>query len=156
ALHNIRSDDAHLGSNDGDYAAAGPIYDNFNYSLDHWLVNGYWSGHFGVINLANNVLAAADSLNNLSDGRLTNIGEAKHMRAWAYFNIVRTFSLVPIIVFRITDQAPSNKPQTTVPHKNQVIASNFPDAVSYLPDSLVGFPGRLTRGTALSLQTKNL
>src|SRR3546814_8329469 len=40
AVHTIRSDDAHLGSNSGDYAAAGPIYDDFNYPLSHWLVDG--------------------------------------------------------------------------------------------------------------------
>ena len=62
ALHNIRSDDAQLGSSTGDEAGAGPIFDNFNYPLDYWLVNNYWTGHYSLINLTNNVLATADSI----------------------------------------------------------------------------------------------
>src|SRR5690606_1848107 len=58
--------------------------------------------------------------------------------------------------FRITDQASANKPKSTVPQIYQLIDSDLQDAVSYLPDSWVGFPGRLTRGAALSLQTKTL
>ena len=154
ALHNIRSDDANLGSNDGDYAAAGPIYDNFNYSLDHWLVNGYWTGHYGLINLSNNVLAAADSLENITEGTLTNIAEAKFLRAWAYFNLVRTFGEVPIIDFRITDQASANRPKSTIPEIYVLIDADLRDAVTHLPDTWAGFPGRLTRGAALALQTK--
>lgn len=154
ALHNIRSDDANLGSNDGDYAAAGPIYDNFNYSLDHWLVNGYWTGHYGLINLSNNVLAAADSLENITEGTLTNIAEAKFLRAWAYFNLVRTFGEVPIIDFRIMDQASANRPKSTIPEIYVLIDADLRDAVTHLPDTWAGFPGRLTRGAALALQTK--
>lgn len=154
ALHNIRSDDAHLGSNDGDYAAAGPIYDDFNYSLDHWLVSGYWTGHFGLVNLSNNVLSAADSLENITEGTLTNIAEAKFLRAWAYFNLVRTFGEVPIIDFRITDQASANKPKSTVPQIYELIDADLRDAVANLPETWAGFPGRLTRGAALALQTK--
>src|SRR5690606_40044490 len=66
-------------------------------SLTHWYSVDYWSGHFSLINLTNNVLSAADSLDNLTEGTLTNIGEAKFLRAWAYFNLVRTFGEVPII-----------------------------------------------------------
>lgn len=156
ALHNVRSDDAQVGSSTGDAASAGPIYDDFNYSLSHWLVEGYWSGHFGVINLSNNVLAAADSLENLTEGTLANIGEAKFLRAWAYFNLVRTFGEVPIIDFRITDQGSANRPKSTIPQIYELIDADLQDAVASLPETWVGFPGRVTRGTALALQTKTL
>lgn len=154
ALHNVRADDAQVGSSAGDAASAGPIYDEFNYSLDHWLVNGYWSGHFGVINLSNNVLSAADSLENLTEGTLANIGEAKFLRAWAYFNLVRTFGEVPIIDFRITDQASANLPKSTIPDIYQLIDADLQDAIVSLPETWTGFPGRVTRGSALALQTK--
>ncbi|WP_240894533.1 RagB/SusD family nutrient uptake outer membrane protein [Parapedobacter sp. SGR-10] len=155
-LHNIRSDDANLGSNDNDYAVGGPIYDNFNYSLTHWYAPDYWTGHYGLINRANNVLSAADSLDNLTAGTLTNIAEAKFLRAWAYFNLVRTFGEVPIIDFRITDQASANRPKSTIPKIYELIDSDLQDAVTNLPDTWVGFAGRLTRGAALALRTKTL
>lgn len=155
-LHNIRSDDAHLGSNDNDYAVAGPIYDNFNYSLTHWYSVDYWSGHYALINLTNNVLSAADSLENLTAGTLTNIGEAKFLRAWAYFNLVRTFGEVPIIDFRITDQASAIRAKSTIPQIYELIDADLQHAVTHLPDTWAGFAGRLTRGAALALQTKTL
>lgn len=154
ALHNIRSDDADLGSSPGDYASAGPIFDEFNYSLDHWLVSGYWSGHFGVINLSNNVLAAADSLDNFTEGTLANVGEAKFLRAWAYFNLVRTFGEVPIIDFRITDQASANRPKSSIQDIYHLIDMDLQEAVASLPETWTGFPGRVTRGAALALQVK--
>src|SRR5690606_15186422 len=67
AVHNIRSDDAELGSSPGDEAAGGPIFDNFNYSLNYWLTNNYWTDHYKLINLANIVIAAADSIENPTD-----------------------------------------------------------------------------------------
>jgi len=155
-LHNIRSDDANVGSNDSDASVAGPIYDEFNYSLTHWYSVDYWSGHYSLINLTNNVLSAADSLDNLTEGTRTNIGEAKFLRAWAYFNLVRTFGEVPIINFRITDQASAIRPKSTIPQIYELIDADLQDAVAYLPETWVGFAGRLTRGAALSLQTQTL
>ncbi|MCL8000872.1 RagB/SusD family nutrient uptake outer membrane protein, partial [Brucella sp. 21LCYQ03] len=114
AAHSIRADDVHLGSNAGDYAAAGPIYDEFNYPLQHWLTNSYWTGHYTLINLTNNVIAAADSIDNITDVTMTNVGEAKFIRAWAYFNLVRTFGEVPLIDFRIIEQADANRPKSTI------------------------------------------
>jgi len=154
ALHNIRSDDAQLGSSAGDEAGAGPIFDNFNYPLDYWLVNNYWSGHYSLINLTNNVLATADSIDNPSEGTLANIGEMKFLRAWAYFNMVRTFGEVPLITFRITDQASANRPKSTIAEIYQQIDADLTDAVAYLPSTWPSHPGRITKGAALAVQTK--
>ncbi|GGH17686.1 RagB/SusD family nutrient uptake outer membrane protein [Sphingobacterium alkalisoli] len=154
AVHNIRSDDVHLGSNSGDYASAGPIYDDFNYPLSHWLTNSYWTGHYALINSANNVIAAVDSLGTLEEATLVNIGEAKFLRGWAYFNLVRTFGEVPLIDFRIVDQASANKPKSTIAEIYQLIDADLQEAVSVLPETWPNHPGRLTRGAALAVQTK--
>lgn len=154
AVHNIRSDDANLGSNSGDYASAGPIYDDFNYPLSHWLTNSYWTGHYGLINSANNVIAAADSIETVGEMTFINIGEAKFLRAWAYFNLVRTFGEVPLIDFRIVDQASANKPKSTIAEIYQLIDADLQEAVSVLPETWPNHPGRITRGAALAVQTK--
>ncbi|NGM71927.1 RagB/SusD family nutrient uptake outer membrane protein [Sphingobacterium sp. SGL-16] len=153
-LHNIRSDDASLGSNSGDNAAAGPIFDEFNYPLDYWLVNNYWTGHYNLINLANNVLATADSIDNPTEGTLANIGEVKFLRAWAYFNMVRTFGEIPLINFKITDQASANIPKSSINDIYRQIDEDLADAVAYLPETWPSHPGRITRGAALAVQTK--
>lgn len=154
AVHNIRADDAHLGSNDGDYAAAGPIYDDFKYPLSHWLTNSYWTGHYELINQSNNVIAAADSLDNPTAETMANIGEVKFLRAWAYFNMVRTFGEVPLIDFRITDQASANKPKSPISAIYQLIDEDLKYATTALPETWPKHPGRITRGAALALQTK--
>jgi len=154
AVHNIRADDAHLGSNDGDYAAAGPIYDEFQYPLSHWLTNNYWTGHYQLINLTNNVIAAADSIPSPSVETLANVGEVKFLRAWAYFNMVRTFGEVPLIDFRITDQASANKPKASIADIYKLIDEDLRFASSALPETWPKHPGRITRGAALALQTK--
>ncbi|WP_245747487.1 RagB/SusD family nutrient uptake outer membrane protein [Parapedobacter koreensis] len=155
AVHNIRSDDANLGSNAGDFASNGPIYDNFNYALSHWLMDSYWTGHYALINLTNNVITAADSIANPDAATLANLGEAKFMRAWAYFNLVRAFGEVPIIDFRITDQASAIRPKSTIAEVYQLIDADLTEAVSVLPLSWDDpLPGRITQGTALALQTK--
>ncbi len=154
AVHNIRSDDAHLGSNSGDYASAGPIYDEFNYTLSHWLVNNYWTGHYNLINLANNVIATADSIETPSVGTLTNIGELKFLRAWAYFNLVRTFGEVPLVNFKITEQTTANIPKSSINAIYQQIDNDLKEAVAYLPTTWPSHPGRITKGAALAVQAK--
>src|SRR5699024_3064261 len=152
--HNIRSDDVHLGSNSGDYAAAGPIYDEFNYPLSHWLTDGYWSGHYSLINLTNNVITAIDSIAEPDNSTLINVAEAKFLRGWAYFNLVRAFGEVPIIDFRITDQASAIRPKSTIEEVYELIDSDISEAVALLPEIWEDFPGRATRGSALAVQTK--
>ncbi|HLQ99510.1 MAG TPA: RagB/SusD family nutrient uptake outer membrane protein [Sphingobacterium sp.] len=154
AVHNIRSDDAHLGSNSGDYAAAGPIYDEFNYPLSHWLTDGYWSGHYSLINLTNNVITAIDSIAEPDNSTLINVAEAKFLRGWAYFNLVRAFGEVPIIDFRITDQASAIRPKSTIEEVYKLIDADLSEAVALLPEAWEDFPGRATRGSALAVQTK--
>ncbi|GHE33526.1 RagB/SusD family nutrient uptake outer membrane protein [Sphingobacterium griseoflavum] len=154
AVHNIRSDDAIVGSSPGDFAAASPIYDDFNYPLSHWLTNSYWTGHYALINLTNNVMAAADSIGTATEITALNVGEAKFLRAWAYFNLVRTFGEVPLINFRIIDQASANVPKSTIAQIYELIDADLREAVAILPERWDNFPGRATRGSALAVQTK--
>lgn len=152
AIHNIRSDDADLGSNAGDNAAAGPIFDDFNYPLNYWLINNYWTDQYKLINLANIVITSADSIANPDAATLMNVGEAKFMRGWAYFNLVRTYGEVPIIDFRITDQASAIRPKSTIAEVYQLIDADLAEAVGVLPPVWDGFPGRITVGAALAVQ----
>ncbi len=154
AAHNIRADDAIVGSSPGDFAAASPIYDDFNYPLTHWLTNNYWTDHYALINLTNNVMAAADSIETVTEVTALNVGEAKFLRAWAYFNLVRTFGEVPLINFRIIDQASANVPKSTVAEIYELIDADLREAIAVLPETWDNFPGRATRGSALAVQTK--
>ncbi|MFA7471935.1 MAG: RagB/SusD family nutrient uptake outer membrane protein, partial [Spirosomataceae bacterium] len=111
AIHNFRSDDADKGSSTTDGVAQENFYDNFEYTKDEWLLNGYWSGHYALIIAANAVIADIDSVQATDEATLINRAEAKFMRAYAYFNLVRAFGQVPKIDFKVTDAAQANVPK---------------------------------------------
>ncbi|WP_118196389.1 RagB/SusD family nutrient uptake outer membrane protein [Albibacterium indicum] len=155
AVHNMRADDADKGSAPGDGEDAARIFDNFQYVTDFWLINSYWTGQYNLINLSNNVLAAADSLENQTPLTQTNIGEAKFFRAFAYFNLVRSFGEVPKIDFRINDPSEAIVPKSTIAEIYQLIDSDLQEAVASLPPTWDSqYEGRITRGAALALQAK--
>jgi len=164
-LHGFRSDDAVKGSEQSDGAEWVGIIDNFNYDKN-WLAiynsrdnNGYWIDHYKLINFANTAIQTADSLklSELSDQ--VNLGEARFFRAYAYFDLVRTFGEVPIIDFRIYEASQANVPKKTIPEVYALIDADLQYAESILPPTWatsVGnkFPGRLTSGAARALHAK--
>lgn len=155
AIHNIRSDDADIGGGPGDEAAAAPIFDHFGYTKDYWLVNNYWTNHYSLIALANNLLAAADSIATPTDLTAINVAEAKFARAFAYFNLVRTFGEVPKIDFPIITQDQAIVPKSTIPEIYALIDEDLQEATAVLPLTWEDrFTGRLTQGAAYALQAK--
>src|SRR5690606_42003762 len=113
-------------------AANDKMYDEFNMSLDHRITKVYCTCNYRLINLSNNVLAAADSIEEITDLTVINIGEARFLRGWAYFNLVRTCGDVPLIDFRITDQASSIRPKSTIAEIYQLIDEDVKAAIPAL------------------------
>lgn len=155
AVHNIRSDDADKGSTVSDGADAAAIFDNFQYTTDFWLLNEYWSDHYNLIAMANNVVDAVDSVGLENEVTRVNLGEAKFFRAYAYFDMVRAFGEVPLIDYRIRSQEEAIRPKATVAEIYALIDEDLEEAIAYLPLNWdVAFIGRVTRGSALALKTK--
>jgi starch-binding outer membrane protein, SusD/RagB family len=155
SMHNIRSDDAEKGSYAADQADMITIYDQFNYSKDFWLSNGYWDGHYGIIHLANTALQTADSLKLDGVDSRANIAEARFFRAFAYFDLVRVFGEVPKIDFRIYNAAQANKPKAPIAEIYALIEADAQYAIAHLPVSWGNkYPGRLTSGAARTLLAK--
>jgi len=110
-----------------------------------------------VIARANNLLDAADTITTPTEQTAINVAEAKFARAFAYFNLVRTFGEVPKIDFRIETQDQAIVPKSTIPEIYALIDEDLQDAVANLPLSWeTRFVGRLTQGAALALQAKTL
>jgi len=157
AIHNFRSDDADKGSSTTDGVAQETFYDNFEYTKDEWLLNGYWSGHYALIIAANAVIDDINEAQAEDEATLINRAEARFMRAYAYFNLVRAFGQVPKIDFKVDDAAQANVPKSTEEEIFSLIDSDLADAVAHLPLTWEErYRGRLTKGAALSLQTKSL
>ena len=139
AIHNYRSDDAVKGSSTTDGVAQEKIYDQFQYVKDEWLMNSYWSDHYALINAANAVIADIDSVGAKDEATLINKGEAKFMRAYAYFNLVRTYGEVPKIDFKIKDAGQANIAKSPTTAIFALIDADLQEATATLP---VSWPAR--------------
>ncbi|MGC4234385.1 MAG: RagB/SusD family nutrient uptake outer membrane protein [Niabella sp.] len=163
AIHSFRDDDCIKGSSETDGADWAVIYDNFQYSKDHWSTNIYYERKYQMINVANEIIYTADSLNLTDPASLTNVAEAKFVRALAYFDLVRTYGEVRKVEQPIRNAAQVNSmPKSTVPEIYALIDEDLSFGEQHLPinwNSSTGesrFPGRTTLGAARTLHAKTL
>jgi hypothetical protein len=156
AIHNFRSDDADKGSSVTDGSALELIYDNFQYNAaEGWLLSSYWADHYALIIAANAVISDIDSVKTNDPATLINKGEAKFMRAYAYFNLTRAFGDVPKIDFKVNNTAQANIAKSPSSEIFTLIDSDLQEAAATLPASWESkYIGRLTRGAAMALQAK--
>ncbi|WP_199750463.1 RagB/SusD family nutrient uptake outer membrane protein [Gynurincola endophyticus] len=155
AIHGMRSDDSDKGSATNDGADAEGIFDNFQYRTDFWLMNNYWTHHYRLIQSANNVIVDINESGSTEPAVMINLAEAKFIRAYAYFNLVRTFGEIPKVDFRVTELGESNIAKSPSNVIFELIDADLQDAVAYLPTEWpADFAGRLTKGAAFALQAK--
>jgi starch-binding outer membrane protein, SusD/RagB family len=155
-FHSIRDDDAQKGSSTTDGAEINTEFETFQYSKDDWAPNTYWNDHYFMINLANKALYFADSLKATDPASLRNVGEARFFRAYAFFELVKTYGEVPLINFYFTSASQGIKPKSPVAAIYAQIDQDLALAAQYLPLnwSVAGtniYPGRLTSGTAKTM-----
>jgi hypothetical protein len=84
------------------------------------------------------------------------IGEAKFLRAFSYFNLVRLFGDVPVHISEISSIEEINIPRTKVAEVYKQIESDLQDAVAKLPPTYSGSgvgneKGRVTKWAAMAL-----
>lgn len=154
--HTTRSDDAIKGSTPTDGSAYEQIADYFKYDKsDGWLLLDYWNAHYDLINGANDVLQLIDSLNLTTEGDKINEAEAKFFRAYAYFDLVRSFGEVPKIDFRIYNIGDANIEKSSVVDIYALIDEDLAYAEEYLPAKWIStYTGRATSGAAKTLWAK--
>lgn len=155
----VRSDDADKGSTPADGGANAIDMDNFPVSPSNVYPNILWGGYFNLINKAN---IAIDQVYNNEDivatqeDKVLSEAEARFMRAYAYFKLVRLFGRVPLIDEVFEDAAAqSNVPQSEPTQIYALIEEDLQFAATHLPlfwDSK--YVGRVTSGAANGLLAK--
>ena len=159
-FNSIRDDDAQKGSSTTDGAEINSEFETFQYTKDDWATDTYWNDHYAMINQANQELYVADSIKATDDASLRNIGEACFFRAYAYFELVKAYGQVPLLNFYSYNSSDYIKPKSPLPAIYQLIDSDLNVAANYLPvnwQDINGnnkYPGRLTKGAALSLHAQ--
>ncbi|AFD05269.1 RagB/SusD family nutrient uptake outer membrane protein [Solitalea canadensis] len=157
AAVSVRSDDADKGSTPADGPSVLQM-DNFTILPSNDLANGLWVGHYNVINNCNIVLNQISTDENkevASAVKLQAEAEARFLRGYAYFMMVRLFGRVPIID-KVSSGGSANNIQQSEPAAiYALIESDLQFAAANLPFSWdAKFIGRATRGAANGLLAK--
>lgn len=155
----IRSDDADKGSTPADGGSNALTMDNFPVSPDNGFANTLWSGYFSLVNKANVALDQIknnDAIVSTPEVAIQSEAEARFLRAYGYFMLVRLFGNVPLLDSVFTDAAAqSNVPQSNVATIYNFIESDLQFAAANLPPVWdPKFIGRATRGAANGMLAK--
>lgn len=159
AATSIRSDDADKGSTPADGGTNAQSMDNFPVLPDNGYVNTIWIGYFSMINKANIALDQIRYNKDIvapTEVKAQSEAEARFLRGYAYFNLVRFFGRVPIIDTVFTNAAAqSNVAQNTAAQVYAFIESDLKFAANNLPPTWdMKFVGRATKGAASGLLAK--
>ena len=155
----IRSDDADKGSTAADGGADSQGMDNFPVLPTNGHTNTLWTGYYSLINKANIVLdqvANNAAVTATPEAKMQAEAEAKFIRGYAYFMLVRLFGRVPIVDKIYTDvTSQSNIPQSTAAQVYAFIESDLKTAAAGLPATWDSrFTGRATSGAANGMLAK--
>ena len=139
--------------------------DYFENAPTDGFVMDIWSAFYEVIYRANVVIARVQDVP-IPPARSLNsaglpfkdqlMGEAKFLRAFSYFNLVRVFGDVPLPVKEITSIEEINIPRSPVAEVYQQIENDLKDAISKLPPRHSGIgagneKGRVSKWGATAL-----
>jgi hypothetical protein len=155
AVEGYPSDDAETGNPaDGSYAPMN-AYNIFTVtSADpNSQLSGFWKGQYQEINFCNQVLDNVDTMTTVdATTKARYLLEAKFVRAYAYFRLVRAFGDVPLRLRTPADATEYNLPRSPKAEVYAAIEQDLTDAAAGLPSSYTGADvGRATKWAALSL-----
>ena len=154
AIESLGSDDTEKGSSPND-ASYLNNFDNFTATAGEGQILDYWRGQYQTINLANEVLDNVPGITMDDNLKTRYLAEAKFIRAYAYFRLVRAFGDVPLRLKVAKDAAEYNiqrSPKATV---YAAMENDLNDAALVLPQSYPASDiGRITKGAALALHAK--
>lgn len=160
-ITSITSDDADKGSTPGDAGSDKNFLDNLDFNPSLRSFNDIWKARYGLIYRTNDILYYLPQLsdNKAFTNRLK--GEATFLRALAYFDLVRCFGGVPLVLEKIENINNIELVNQVVYQrktKEEVYAAiekDLQDAITLLPVSYdVNNIGRATRGAAQGLLAK--
>jgi starch-binding outer membrane protein, SusD/RagB family len=125
---------------------------DFNMDANNGMVRAFWPYWYQTISAANAAISGAESLELPSDEINHLIAEARFIRAFSYYHLVRVFGEVPYIDYFIKDpQAVADISKTSVAEIYEGIIGDLQFAKEWLPDVQPGnVRSRPTKGTAAS------
>jgi len=154
AIESLGSDDTEKGSSASD-ATFLNNFDNFTASATEGQLLDFWTGQYQEVNFANQVLDNVPGINMDANLKARYLAEAKFLRAYANFRLVRAFGDVPLRLHVPKDASEYNIPRTPKAEVYAAIEQDLNDAAAGLPQTYgPADVGRVTKGAALALHAK--
>ncbi|MCC9074205.1 RagB/SusD family nutrient uptake outer membrane protein [Flavobacterium sp. F-65] len=162
AVSSIISDDADKGSDPGDTGVDKDIIDGLTYNASTPSFQSVWNANYVGINRCNQALLFFPKLDKVTPALKTRLeGEAKFMRAFMYFTLVKGYGGVPIIDHPPIPGSDADRTmQLTRRSAAEVYAfieKDLNDAITNLPDRSTYGPedkARVSKGSAYALLAK--
>ncbi|HEY0244926.1 MAG TPA: RagB/SusD family nutrient uptake outer membrane protein [Mucilaginibacter sp.] len=157
-VHDMRGDDMATGG--GQLEAARAQILNGPPDPTNAVMGAVWTGLYTMIHRANTVIVNAPRVPSTDNPTLVArcVGEAKFLRAWAYFDLVTMWGGVPIHTQTVSDPTVYTAKSTPAQVYAQ-IAADLKDAIAVLPNKS-GYAaadlGRATKSAAYMLQARAL
>lgn len=131
---------------------------SFNLSADNFFVNSAWYSLWGVVANANaviNDLPSRVSTHVSPEVATRAVGEARFIRAVAYFYLVRLWGAIPIVENNVTQLSHPEVPRYRVEDVYRLIVRDLEAAATALPiDYPAGQAGRATTWSARAMLAK--
>jgi hypothetical protein len=155
AIESMGSDDADKGSTASD-ASFFLQFDQFTIDPDQGNIGGFWNGQYRNVNYTNQVLDNVPGITMDENLKARYLAEAKFVRAFSYFRLVRAFGGVPLRLHIPKDaNTDFNLPRASVTEVYAQIEKDLKEAAAVLPPNYSGTNiGRATKGAALTLLAK--
>ncbi|MEI7486661.1 MAG: RagB/SusD family nutrient uptake outer membrane protein [Chryseobacterium sp.] len=128
----VTGDDVEKGSNPGD-ASFINAYNNFSFTTSDDGINGYWTGQWQAVQRTNQVITNVPNIDMDTALKTRLVAEAKMLRAYFYFNLVRIYGGVPIFDGIQADYI--NKPRNTAAEVYAFIVKDLTEASAILPQT---------------------
>lgn len=156
ALESLGSDDTETGSDPSDGSVAFMnMYNNFTVTSTQGQLSDFWNGRYQSINLCNQVLDNIQPISMDAGLKGRYLAEAKFIRAYEYFRLVRAFGDVPLRLHVPKDASEYNLPRTPKAQVWSAIEQDLNEAAAALPPTYSGADiGRATKGAAMALLAK--
>ncbi|WP_442588928.1 RagB/SusD family nutrient uptake outer membrane protein [Pedobacter sp. AW31-3R] len=153
-IESTGSDEADKGSTPAD-ATFFNLYDNFTVTSTQGALQDFWTGQYQNINYCNQVLDNIPAITMDETLKTRYLAEAKFVRAYSYFRLVRAYGDVPLRLKAATGAPEDNIPRTAKTEVYAQIEKDLTEAAAVLPQSYGSADvGRATKGAALGMHAK--
>lgn len=128
---------------------------NYTFDSDNGNITAYWMSAYQVINRANNILSQIPEIEMNPSLKERILGEARFFRAMGYFNLVKSFGGVPLVLEPTTSTDNLEIPRSSEDEIYQQVIDDLTLAIDDLPESYDSEDyGRVTKWGALGVLSR--